>query len=89
MTQTTSPVRNTQVISISLSPLQYKYLESARKSNGESRSSFIARLVSRYAEDQHWQKIYQKRAVTAGKFKITSEADIDRILHDQQTPGGF
>jgi hypothetical protein len=46
-----------------------------------SRSAFIASLIDKEAENARWEKIYKKGEETAKKFKITSEEDIDRILH--------
>ena len=83
MTQlTTNTARTSQVISVSLMPEMFKRMENARISSGQSRSSFITDLIARYTEDQRWQKIYQKGAETAEKFNITSESDIDKILHE-------
>ena len=74
--------RNTQVISISLSSKVVDKLEKARKVRGQSRSAFVASLIEKQREEERWQKIYKLGAVTARKFKITSEDDIDRLLHE-------
>lgn len=73
--------RTTEVISISLPRVIALRLEEARKRRGQSRSAFIASLINRINEDERWERIYKKGAQTARKFKITSEEDIDRILH--------
>lgn len=74
--------RNTEVISISL-PKEIAFrLEEVRKRLGQSRSAFIASLINRISEDERWERLYKKGAETAKKFKITSEEDIDRILHE-------
>lgn len=57
-------------------------MEKTRISRGQSRSAFIAALIDEGAEEARWHKIYKKGAETASKFKITSEEDIDRILHE-------
>ena len=75
-------IRNTEVISISL-PKEIAFrLEEARKRQGQSRSAFITSLIERISEDERWEALYKKGAETARKFKITSEEDIDRILHE-------
>lgn len=74
--------RTTEVISISLPKNIAFRLEEARKHQGQSRSAFIAYLIERISEDSRWEAIYKKGAETARKFKITSEEDIDRILHE-------
>lgn len=73
--------RTTEVVSVSLPYRVAKQLESARKTRGQSRSAFIAALIQREAEEERWRGIYAKGLETARKFKITSEDDIDRILH--------
>ena len=73
--------RTTEVISISL-PKEIAFrLEEARRRQGQSRSAFIASLINQISEDERWERIYKKGTETAKRFKITSEEDIDRILH--------
>ena len=79
MTQIT---RRTQVVSISLPPKIAKILDEARKKKGQTRSSFIAKLVEKEAEDERWKRLLELGRRTARKFNITSEDDIDRILHE-------
>lgn len=74
--------RNTEVISISLPKNVAQKLEMARQVRGQSRSAFIASLVSQLAEEERWQRIYKRGEKTARDLKITSEDDIDRILHE-------
>ena len=77
-----SIIRNTEVISVSLSKNVAQKLERSRKLTGQSRSAYLASLIENLSEDQRWQRIYKKGAKTARAFKITSEEDIDRILHE-------
>lgn len=73
--------RNTQVISISLQKNVAKKLDNLRKIRAQTRSALISSLIEKEAESQRWERIYRKGAETARKFKITSEEDIDKILH--------
>lgn len=73
--------RNTIVVSISLPREAVIVLEKERKIRGQSRSAYITSLVSQSAEEERWQKIYKRGEQTVRAFKITSEDDIDRILH--------
>ena len=77
----TQIARNTQVFSVSLPKKVAKKLEKTRKALGQSRSAFIASLVEKEAEETRWQGIYKRGAAVARRLKITSEEDIDRILH--------
>lgn len=74
--------RNTEVISVSLPKNVVKKLEKARKMRGQSRSALIASLVTQLAEEEKWQRIYRRGEKTARDLKITSEDEIDRIIHE-------
>lgn len=74
-------VRNTEVISVSLPPRLSQRLDKARQREGRTRSNFIRNMLEQYLEDARWERIYRRGAETARKFNITSEDDIDRILH--------
>ena len=75
-------VRNTDVISISLPKSTSDKLERERNLRGQSRSAFISSLIDQVAEDRRWERIFKKGEETARKFGITSEDDVDRILHE-------
>ena len=74
--------RKTTVISVSLPKEVAQKLERARQIRGQSRSAFIASLVNQLTEEERWQRIYERGEKTARDLKITSEDDIDRILHE-------
>lgn len=74
--------RTTHVISISLPRKTAQKLEKDRRISGQSRSAFISSLIDKKASDERWQRIYQLGEISARQFKITSEEDIDRILHE-------
>lgn len=75
-------VRNTEVISISLSKKVANKLEKERKLKGQSRSAFIASIIVQVAEEERWQRIYKLGERKAKVLGITSEEDIDHILHE-------
>ncbi len=74
--------RNTEVISISLPKETAEKLEKARGYRGQSRSALITALIDKEVEEERWQKIYRRGRETAKHLKITSEDDIDRLLHE-------
>ena len=74
--------RTTHVISVSLPTKVASKLEEGRKKNGQSRSAYISSLIDHATEEKRWQEIYKLGEKTARRFKITSEEDIDRILHE-------
>lgn len=74
--------RSTAVISISLPKKVAQKLDQVRRRNGQTRSAYIAALIERLGEEERWSRIFAKGEKTAQKFKITSEDDIDRLLHE-------
>ncbi|MFV1917057.1 MAG: ribbon-helix-helix protein, CopG family [Patescibacteria group bacterium] len=78
----TQVYRNTQVVSVSLPKKVARKLEKTRKSRGQSRSAFIASLIEKEAEEARWKEIFKEGREIGKKLKITSEDDIDRILHE-------
>lgn len=74
--------RSTDVISISLPKKVAQKLDRASKRKGQTRSAYIASLIERLSEEERWSRIFAKGEKTAQKFKITSEDDIDRLLHE-------
>lgn len=72
--------RNTQVVSISLSPALANRIDQDRKRSEMSRSAYLRVLVEKQLEDQRWERLYRLGEETAIKMGITSEADVERIL---------
>lgn len=72
----------TEVVSISLPKPILKKLEKERRLKAQSRSAFIASLIDQVSEEARWQRIYKKGSQTAKALGITSEEDIDRLLHE-------
>ena len=78
-----SIVRNTTVISVSLPKETAKKLDQTRSQRGQTRSALITSLIEKEAEAESWRQIYKKGREAGRKLKITSEDDIDRILHEK------
>ena len=74
-------IRNTAVVSVSLPREVANKLEKARRTQGQSRSAYITSLIDKEVERQRWERIFKKGREVARTLKITSEGDIDRILH--------
>lgn len=77
--------RNTEVVSISLPKNIARKLDQARSMRGQSRSAYVASLINQQIQEENWQKMYTWGKETAKKFRITSEDDIDRILHEDNS----
>lgn len=73
--------RNTEVVSVSLPKAVAQKLTEASKKEGRTKSGLIAEMLRRYLEDIRWERIYRRGEETARRLNLTSEEDIDRILH--------
>jgi len=78
----TKTKRNTAVVSLSLKPASLEKLDWISREKGLSRSSVVEQLVNQQLSNEVWNEIYRKGQETARRYKITSEDDIDRILHE-------
>lgn len=74
--------RNTKVVSVSLDPVTLALLDKLRKNTKQTRSSFFAFMLNKYAWDQEWAYLRKVGEETAKKFNITSEEDVYRIMGD-------
>lgn len=72
----------THVVSISLPKKVAKKLEAARKTSGQTKSAFISSLIEKKIDDERWEKVYKMGERIAKRYRITSEDDIDKILHE-------
>lgn len=76
-------VRNTTVVSVSLDSKTVKKLDKLATNNNQNRSSLISSLINKEVINDGWNKIRKFGQETALKMKITSEADIYRLMGDQ------
>lgn len=76
-------IRQSKIVSISLSPLSYQKLQSLMSLESiKSRSALIERLIDRYGDERTWQSIYKLGEQTAQEYGITSEADVLKVIND-------
>ena len=74
--------RNTNVISISLTPEVYKILERMAEKTAKSRSEIIKDLLITHNQNKSWEQIFAWGRNTREKFNIKSEEDIVKIIND-------
>lgn len=72
----------TEVISVSLPKNVIGKLNELQESEGRTRSGLITWLIKKYEQDKVWREIYAEGGKTAKRLNITSEEDVDRILHE-------
>lgn len=69
------------MVSISLPRVLAQRLAQTSKKEGRTKSGFIKEMLGRYLEDVRWERIYRRGEETTRRLNITSEEDIDKILH--------
>jgi metal-responsive CopG/Arc/MetJ family transcriptional regulator len=74
--------KKTKVVSISLPKGTLAMLDANRRKRYQTRSSFIASLIEKENDEERWRLIYEEGRRLGKKLKITSEDDVDRILHE-------
>lgn len=75
-------LRNTAVISISLSPEILAILEQLTRQTSKTRSEIVKDLLVSYHQDKSWEQIFSWGRQTKEKFRIKSEEDILKIIND-------
>lgn len=74
--------RNTNVISISLTPEVLLILEQISSKSAKTRSEVIKDLLVTYNQNKSWEQIFVWGRKTKEKFAIKSEEDIIKIIND-------
>lgn len=75
-------IRNTAVVSISLPQEFLLILDGLARKSAKTRSDIIRELLLGYYQDQSWEQIFDWGRKTREKFKLTSEADILKLIDD-------
>ncbi len=77
--------RTTKTIYVSLPPEMIEEIERLAKAEKKSKSQLFRDAFSVYAEvqrERRWQSARRAGARAASRLKVTSEADIDRLIHE-------
>lgn len=77
--------RTTKTITISLPPKLAKEVEKLAKTEKKTKSQLFRDMIAIYEEyiaEKEWQEIRRYGEQTAKKLGITSEKDIEKIIHE-------
>lgn len=72
-------MRQSQIVSFSLSPEWVRELKSEVAREGVSLSEFLRRAIAQKLRATQWKRIRRKGAATAKKFRVSPE-DIEEIV---------
>jgi metal-responsive CopG/Arc/MetJ family transcriptional regulator len=79
--------RITKTLTVSLPPQIYKEIEKLAKIERKTKSELFRDMVNvyeDYLDEKRWKRLRRLGKATAKKFDITSESDIERLVHESR-----
>ena len=74
--------RTTKTWTISLPPKLVKEAEQAAKQENRTKSELVREALGRYLEERRWRKLQKASAEKTRNLGISTEDDVDRLVHD-------
>ena len=77
--------RITKTMTVSLPPRLYDEVEKLAKVEGKTKSELVRDMIRVYEEsldEKRWRRLRRLGQATARRMGITSEADIERLVHE-------
>lgn len=77
--------RVTKTLTVSLPPKVFEEVERLAKAEKKTKSELFRNMLDVYEDnidDKRWRKLRRLGSETAKKLNITSEADIERLVHE-------
>ena len=74
--------RTTKTWTISLPPKLVKEAEQAAKQENRTKSELVREALGRYLEERRWRKLQKTSAEKIRNLGISTEDDVDRLVHD-------
>lgn len=77
--------RTTKTLTVSLPPRIYEEIEKLAKLERKTKSELFRDMVSVYEDhldDERWERLRRLGRATAKKFRLTSEEDIEKLVHE-------
>jgi CopG family transcriptional regulator/antitoxin EndoAI len=77
--------RITKTVTISLPPQIYKEIEEMAKLEQKTKSELFRDMIRVYEDllhEQRWRRLRKMGREISKKFDITSEEDVEKIVHD-------
>jgi CopG family transcriptional regulator/antitoxin EndoAI len=74
-------MRTTKTWTISLPPKLVREAERTAKEEHRTKSELVREALRLYLEDQQWRKLQRKTALQAQALGISTEEDVDRLVH--------
>jgi metal-responsive CopG/Arc/MetJ family transcriptional regulator len=77
--------RTTKTLTVSLPPRIYEEIEKLAKMERKTKSELFRDMVNVYEDhldDERWERLKRLGRATAKKFRVTSEKDIEKLVHE-------
>ncbi|MBU4174522.1 MAG: ribbon-helix-helix protein, CopG family [Actinobacteria bacterium] len=77
--------RTTKTMTVSLPPQVYEEVEKLAREENKTKSELfreMVRVYEEYLDERRWRRLKRAGDDTATRLQITSEADIERIVHE-------
>lgn len=74
-------MRTTKTWTISLPPGLGREAERTAKEENRTKSELVREALRMYLEERRWRKLQQKTALQAQALGISTEEDVDRLVH--------
>ena len=79
--------RTTRTLTVSLPPRVYEEVEKLAREENKTKSELfreMVRVYEEYLDERRWRRLKRRGDETARRCRITSEADIERLLHESR-----
>ena len=77
--------RTTKTLTVSLPPQIYEEVERVARLERKTKSELFRDMVKVYEEhldEERWKKLRRLGRATAGKYRLSSERDIEKLVHE-------
>jgi len=77
--------RTTKTLTVSLPPQIYEEIERLARLERKTKSELFRDMVKVYEEhldEERWQRLRRLGRATAGKYRLSSERDIEKLVHE-------
>jgi CopG family transcriptional regulator / antitoxin EndoAI len=77
-------MRTTPTLTVSLSPDLLREAERTAREENRTKSELVREALRFYIEERRWRKIQREINARAQAIGITSEEDVDRLIHSMR-----
>jgi metal-responsive CopG/Arc/MetJ family transcriptional regulator len=77
--------RTTKTLTVSLPPQIYEEIDKLAKIERKTKSELFRKMVGVYEDhldEERWRRLKRLGKATAGKYRLTSEEDIEKLVHE-------